>query len=89
MTDGTYNVIKPDNGAPIKAWTKGDPLEDAACQQLRRVGECSGSASRCVGEDGACVPGNHREVSQAEPCAAHQSLGDAGNWEPLHRGLPR
>ena len=30
MTDNTYNVIKPENGVPIKAWTKGVPLEDAA-----------------------------------------------------------
>jgi hypothetical protein len=28
MTDHTYNVIKPTNDAPIKAWTKGVPLED-------------------------------------------------------------
>ncbi len=34
MSDNTYNVIKPDNGAPIKAWTKGVPLEDAVRQQL-------------------------------------------------------
>jgi len=25
MTDQTYNVIKPETGAPIKAWTKGSP----------------------------------------------------------------
>jgi hypothetical protein len=30
MTDQTYNVILPDHGVPIKAWTKGVPLEDAA-----------------------------------------------------------
>jgi hypothetical protein len=30
MTDQTYNVIKPAQGAPLKAWTKGIPLEDAA-----------------------------------------------------------
>jgi hypothetical protein len=29
MTEYTYNVIKSDNGVPIKAWTKGVPLEDA------------------------------------------------------------
>jgi hypothetical protein len=23
MTERTYNVVKPDNGVPIKAWTKG------------------------------------------------------------------
>jgi hypothetical protein len=30
MTDSTYDVMKPDKGVPIKAWTKGVPLEDAA-----------------------------------------------------------
>jgi tRNA-splicing ligase RtcB (3'-phosphate/5'-hydroxy nucleic acid ligase) len=39
MTDHPYNVIKPDNGAPIKAWTKGVPLEDAARQQLLNVAQ--------------------------------------------------
>src|SRR5713101_18405 len=39
MTDTTYNVIKPDNGVPIKAWTKGVPLEDAARQQLLNVAQ--------------------------------------------------
>src|SRR5580698_4114353 len=37
MTDATYNVMLPDKGVPIKAWTKGVPLEDAACQQLLNV----------------------------------------------------
>src|ERR1700693_3911634 len=39
MTDATYNVIKPDNGVPVKAWTKGVPLEDAARQQLLNVAQ--------------------------------------------------
>src|SRR5205085_4731595 len=39
MTDTTYNVLKPDNGVPIKAWTKGVPLEDAARQQLLNVAQ--------------------------------------------------
>jgi tRNA-splicing ligase RtcB (3'-phosphate/5'-hydroxy nucleic acid ligase) len=38
MSDTTYNVIAPEEGAPkswpIKAWTKGVPLEDQARQQL-------------------------------------------------------
>ena len=33
MTDNTYNVIKPDKGVPIKAWTKGVPVEEAAQKQ--------------------------------------------------------
>src|SRR6266436_4302112 len=39
MTDSTYNVMKPDKGVPIKAWTKGVPLEDAARQQLLNVAQ--------------------------------------------------
>ncbi len=39
MSENTYNVIKPDNGVPIKAWTKGVPLEDAARQQLLNVAQ--------------------------------------------------
>lgn len=37
MTDATYNVMKPDKGVPIKAWTKGVPVEDAAQKQLLNV----------------------------------------------------
>src|SRR5437899_4617101 len=39
MTETTYNVLKPDTGVPIKAWTKGVPLEDAARQQLLNVAQ--------------------------------------------------
>jgi tRNA-splicing ligase RtcB len=39
MTESTYNVIKPDTGVPIKAWTKGVPLEDAARAQLVNVAQ--------------------------------------------------
>src|SRR6185503_1392188 len=39
MTGTTYNVLKPDKGSPIKAWTKGVPLEDAARQQLLNVAQ--------------------------------------------------
>src|SRR4030081_2729307 len=39
MTDTTYNVMMPDKGVPIKAWTKGVPLEDAARQQLLNVAQ--------------------------------------------------
>src|SRR5881397_1437001 len=39
MTDNTYNVIRPENGGLIKAWTKGVPLEDAARQQLLNVAQ--------------------------------------------------
>jgi tRNA-splicing ligase RtcB len=39
MTENTYNVIKPETGVPIKAWTKGVPLEDAARNQLLNVAQ--------------------------------------------------
>ncbi|HMK23499.1 MAG TPA: RtcB family protein [Terriglobales bacterium] len=39
MSEQTYNLIKPDKGVPIKAWTKGVPLEDAARQQLLNVAQ--------------------------------------------------
>jgi len=39
MTESTYNVIRPDTGVPVKAWTKGVPLEDAARQQLLNVAQ--------------------------------------------------
>jgi len=37
MNATKYNVIKPETGVPIKAWTKGVQLEDAAEKQLRNV----------------------------------------------------
>jgi tRNA-splicing ligase RtcB len=39
MTEATYNVIRPEKGVPIKAWTKGVPLEDAARAQLLNVAQ--------------------------------------------------
>src|SRR5215831_18519219 len=39
MSDTTCNVITPDAGVPIKAWTKGVPLEDAARNQLLNVAQ--------------------------------------------------
>ena len=39
MTETTYNVMMPDKGVPIKAWTKGVQLEDAARQQLLNVAQ--------------------------------------------------
>jgi tRNA-splicing ligase RtcB len=35
----TYNVIVPEKGVPIKAWTKGVPLEAQAKQQLLNVAQ--------------------------------------------------
>jgi tRNA-splicing ligase RtcB (3'-phosphate/5'-hydroxy nucleic acid ligase) len=37
MTERNYNVITPETGVPIKAWTRGVALEDAAEKQLRNV----------------------------------------------------
>ena len=34
MSELTYNVIMPERGVPIKAWTRGVALEDAARKQL-------------------------------------------------------
>src|SRR6202521_4106909 len=39
MSEPAYNVIVPEKGAPIKAWTKGVPLEDQARQQLLNVAQ--------------------------------------------------
>jgi hypothetical protein len=32
MSEITYNVIAPESGVPVKAWTKGVPLADACAQ---------------------------------------------------------
>lgn len=37
MSENMYNVIKDEKGAPIKAWTMGVALEEAAEKQLRNV----------------------------------------------------
>ena len=37
MTERNYNVISPESGVPIKAWTRGVQLEEAAEKQLRNV----------------------------------------------------
>ena len=37
MTDQSYNILETSTGVPIKAWTKGVPLEAEAEQQLRNV----------------------------------------------------
>src|SRR5579859_7347994 len=37
MSDKHYNFIETENGAPIKAWTKGVLLDDRAKQQLANV----------------------------------------------------
>ena len=39
MAEPTYNIIVPEKGAPIKAWTKGVQLEDQARQQLLNVAQ--------------------------------------------------
>ena len=37
MSKRSYNIIETETGVPIKAWTKGVPLESEAEQQLRNV----------------------------------------------------
>ena len=39
MADAKFNVITPENGVPIKAWTRGVPLDDAARNQLLNVAQ--------------------------------------------------
>ena len=39
MSETTYNVIAPEKGVPIKAWTKGVQLEDQARQQLTNAAQ--------------------------------------------------
>jgi tRNA-splicing ligase RtcB (3'-phosphate/5'-hydroxy nucleic acid ligase) len=39
MTETGYNLIAPEKGVPIKAWTKGVPLEAEARQQLLNVAQ--------------------------------------------------
>src|SRR3954468_21254273 len=37
MNEKIYNVIKPEHGVPIKAWTRGVLMEDQAAAQLLNV----------------------------------------------------
>ncbi len=37
METRTYDVIANEQGAPIKAWTRGVPVEDGAVEQLKRL----------------------------------------------------
>jgi len=39
MSEHKYNVIAPEHGVPVKAWTKGVQLEDAARKQLLNVAQ--------------------------------------------------
>ncbi len=39
MSNSILNVITPEKGVPIKAWTRGVPLEDAARNQLLNVAQ--------------------------------------------------
>ena len=39
MAETTYNLIEPENGVPVKAWTKGVALEDEARAQLLNVAQ--------------------------------------------------
>src|SRR3954463_7196287 len=39
MSKANYNVIAPPTGVPIKAWTKGVPVEDQARKQLTNAAQ--------------------------------------------------
>ncbi|MGI8653642.1 MAG: hypothetical protein ACR2LC_00320 [Pyrinomonadaceae bacterium] len=47
MTEHNYNVIAPERGVPIKAWTRGVGVEEAAEKQLRNVASRPSFVSRC------------------------------------------
>src|SRR5437667_8363821 len=36
-SERSYDVIQPEGGVPIKAWTRGVPVEESAAAQLRNV----------------------------------------------------
>src|SRR5438046_10133287 len=36
-SERSYDVIQPEGGVPVKAWTRGVPLEEAAARQLANV----------------------------------------------------
>ena len=39
MKKSNYNVLKADKGVPVKAWTRGVPLEQEAEKQLMNVAQ--------------------------------------------------
>ena len=39
LTQASYEVMKPENGVPIKSWTHGVPFEEEARQQLRNIAQ--------------------------------------------------
>jgi len=68
MTETTYNVMKPDKGVPIKAWTKGVPLEDAARQQLLNVAQLPVHL-QVGGSNARRALGHRRNCGQRDPNA--------------------
>ena len=55
----SYDVFQSDTGKPIKAWTKGVPIEDAARQQLFNLSELpfiTGTSRPCRTCIGAWAP---------------------------------
>jgi hypothetical protein len=56
MTDTTYNVMKPDKGVPIKAWTEGCPARGrCASAATYRVVLCARSGRLASGERRAAL----------------------------------
>ena len=39
MNEMNYNVLTAERGVPVKAWTKGVPVEEAARKQLLNVAQ--------------------------------------------------
>ena len=81
MTDTTYNVMKPDKGVPIKAWTKGVPLEDAARQQLAERRAVAVHLQVGGGHAGRAL-GHRRDGGQRDSNARrdHSGGGRCGYW---------
>ena len=71
MQTTPYNVMHVEGGVPIKAWTKGVPLEASAEAQLRRV---------------ASLPFIHKHVA-VMPDVHHGKGATIGSVIPTHKAI--
>jgi tRNA-splicing ligase RtcB (3'-phosphate/5'-hydroxy nucleic acid ligase) len=79
-----YNVITPENGVPIKAWTKGVPLEDAARQQLLNVAQLP-FIYKMGGGDAGCALGHRRDCAWANAPVHHLEVW--AKMEPAYKAI--
>ena len=79
MSETTYNVITPENGVPVKAWTKGVPLEDAARKQTP---QCRAAPVRLQVDrrDAGRALGHRRDRRQRDPDARARSFRPQSAW---------